>query len=260
MICYLAAPTAINETKASVLLLPIAILGPFVLARGVEGKWRKAAPVLGICVFSLVAFAAVYNIMIEARWEGMPVDEFFIFGQWQTSLYRGVEVSGSYVYHIGRLDSIILPIVILSDNWLQLFFGLGVGNLSTSFLPGIEGEYFEYRYYGFGMTTVGNLLWEMGVVGLALYLLLFVFIWRDSRRYAITDEDSRWYGAWWSICIVIFAFGLIYKSILNFNELGYMLFFWSGIIASRSWRLRYPADSTAISQATPRLQIAGRNP
>ena len=169
--------------------------------------------------------------------------------------------TGGFVEHIGRLDSIILPISILSNNWLQLLFGLGIGNLSASFLPGMEGEYFAiYSYYGFGMTTVGNLLWEMGVVGLALYLLLFVFIWRDSRRYAITDEDSGWYGAWWSICMVIFTFGLIYKSILNFNELGYMLFLWSGIIASRSWWLRYPADSTAISQATPRLQIAGRKP
>ena len=70
LFCYLAAPTAINETKATLLLLPIATLGPFFLARGVEGKWRKAVPVLGICVFAMVGFAIVYNILIEARWWG----------------------------------------------------------------------------------------------------------------------------------------------------------------------------------------------
>jgi len=258
LFCYLAAPTAINETKATLLLLPIAALGPFFLARGVEGKWRKAAPVLGICALGMVAFAAVYNILIEARWQGVAIDEFFTSGYWEFYLYRGVEAESAPA-HIGRLDSIILPISYLSNQWMQLLFGFGIGNVSPAFLPGMEGAYFwTYQGYGFGMTAIGDLLWETGVVGLSLYLLLFVFIWRDSRRYAITDEDARWYGTWWSICIVIFAFGLTYKSILNFNELGYMLFFWSGIIASRSWQLRYLADSTAISQATPRLQLAGR--
>jgi len=258
LFCYLAAPTAINETKATLLLLPVATLGPFFLVSGVEEKWRKAVPILGICAFGLVTFAAVYNILIEARWEGRAIGEFLTSGYWEFYLYRGVE-AGSDPENLGRLDSIILPISFLSNKWMQLLFGLGIGNVSSSFLPGMEGAYFgTYQGYGIGMTAIGDLLWETGVVGLSLYLLLFVFIWRDSRRYAITDEDARWYGTWWSVGIVIFAFGLVYKTILNFNELGYMLFFWSGIIASRSWRLRYPADSTAISQATPRLQLAGR--
>jgi len=258
LFCYLAAPTAINETKATLLFLPIAILGPFFLAHGVEGKWRKAVPVLGMCAFGLVAFGIVYNVLIEARWEGIAIDEFFISGQWEWYLYRGIE-AGDDPLHVGRLDSIILPISYLSNKWMQLLFGLGIGNVSASFLPGMEGAYFEmYKGYGLGMTAIGDLLWETGVVGVALYLLLFAFIWRDSRRYAISDEDARWYGTWWSICMVIFALGLTYKSILDRNEMGYMLFFWSGIIASRYWRLRYPADSTAISQTRPRLHLAGR--
>ncbi len=70
LFCYLASPTAINETKATMLLLPVATLVPFFLARGVEKKWRKAVPIIGICVLGMVAFATVYNTMIEARWGG----------------------------------------------------------------------------------------------------------------------------------------------------------------------------------------------
>jgi len=181
-------------------------------------------------------------------------------GYWEYYLYTGVEV-GNASDNVGRLDSIIMPISFLSDKGMQLLFGLGIGNVSASFLPGMGGAYFEmYKDYGFGMTAVGDLLWETGVVGLLLYLLLFVFIWRDSRHYAITDENARWYGTWWSICTVILAFGILYKSIFSYNELGYMLFFWSGIIATRSWRLRYPVENTAVALTAPRLQLAGRKP
>ncbi len=262
LFCYLAAPTAINETKATLLLLPVAILGPFFLARGVEKKWRKAVPILGICVFGLVVFAAVYNAMIAARWGGTGITDFFSGGAYEYYLYRGSE-EGDFVHKAGRLDSVILPISILSDSWMQLLFGLGIGNVSPSALPGMEGAYFELgKDYGFGMTAAGNLIWEIGVIGLVLYLLLFVLIWRDVRRCAVIDKDpeASWYYTWWSTCVLIFVFGLAYKAVLQLNELGYLFFLLSGVIASRYWRLRHSSDSAPAAQKEilPRLKLAGR--
>ena len=262
LFCYLAAPTVINETKATMLLLPVAILGPFFLARGVEEKWRKAVPILGICFFGLVVFAVIYNTMIEARWGGRAVTDFFTGAGYEDYLYRGSQ-QGDFVYSIGRLDSMILPVKVFADNWMQLFFGLGIGNVSPSPLAGMEGAYVELgKELGFGMTAIGNLIWETGLIGLVLYLLLFVLIWRDSRRCAKLDHDSdsSWYCTWWSTCIVIFVFGLAYKSVLQFNEVGYMVFFWSGVIVARYWRLRNSSDSTLATQkqTAPRLELAGR--
>lgn len=262
LFCFLAAPTAVNETKATILLLPAAVLGPFFLARGVEGKWRKIVPVLGICAFGVVAFATIYNTMIEARWGGTGITEFFAGAGYEAYLYRG-SAQHDFVHNIGRVDSVILPITIMSDNWMQLLFGLGIGNVSQSALPGVEGAYAELaKDQGFGMTAIGNLIWETGIVGLIVYLAFFVFIWRDARRCAIedTDSDTSWHCTWWSTCILIYVFGLLYKSVLELNELGYMLFFWSGIIASRYWRLRYSSErmEEQHTQAAPRLQLAGR--
>jgi hypothetical protein len=130
-------------------------------------------------------------------------------------------------------------------------------------MAGMAGAHVELgKELGFGMTAIGNLIWETGLVGLSLYLLLFYFIWRDSRRCAKIDNDSEtsWYSTWWSTCIVIFVFGLAYKSVLQLNELGYMVFFWSGVIASRYWRVRNSTDGTLApeTQSAPRLQLAGR--
>ena len=260
LFCFLAAPTTINETKATALLLPIAVLGPFLVARDVQKKWRKAVPVLGICIFGLVVFASVYNTLIEARWGGTGITDFFSGSGVEAYLYRGSR-EGDLIQSIGRLDSMILPINFMSDQWMRLLFGLGIGNVSPSPLSGLEGAYFEKgRELGYGMTAIGNLIWETGLIGLVLYLLLFVLIWRDTRRCAVLDEESGWYCTWWSICVVIFVFGFAYKSVLQLNELGYMVYFWSGVVVSRYWRLRHPSNSTAAPQGRTavRLQLAGR--
>ena len=263
LFCYLAAPTAINETKATMILLPVATLGPFFLARGVENKWRKAVPVLAICLLGLVAFAVIYNTLVEARWGGTDVTDFFTGAGYEHYLYRGSE-EGDFVYSIGRLDSMILPVTVLSDEWMQVLFGLGIGNVSPSSLPGMEGAYVELgQELGYGMTAIGNLIWETGVIGLLVYLILFTLIWRDTRRCANLDQgsDYSWLCTWWSTCIVIFVFGMAYKSVLQLNELGYMVFFWSGVVVSRYWRLRYSSDSTLAQpkKTAPRLQLAGRS-
>lgn len=257
---FLAAPTAINETKGTVLLLPLATLGPFLLARGVEKKWRMAVPVIAICMVGLIAFATVYDALIEARWGAVGLTEFFSGEKVGGYLYRGSEAGDE---NIARLDSMILPLDYMSGQWMRTLFGLGVGNVSPAPLPELQGAYYEIgKELGFGITAVGNLVWEMGLIGLCLYLSLFVMIWRDTRRCAIIDQDaeSGWRYTWWSICIAIFVLGFAYKSVLQLNELGYMVFLWSGLTASRYWRLRNPVESNSedLGQRSSALQLAGQ--
>lgn len=262
LFCFFAAPTAINETKATMLLLPVATLGPFFLARGVEKKWRKSVPILGICAFGLAAFAFVYNTLIEARWGGTGIVDFFTGAGYEAYLYRGSE-QGDLIYSIGRLDSMILPVKVLSEKWMEIMFGLGIGNVSPSPLSELAGAYVDMgKELGFGMTAIGNLIWETGLIGLVLYLFLFFSVWRDSRRYAKVDVDSEsgWYTTWWSTCVAIFVLGFAYKSVLQLDELGYMVFFWSGVIASRYWRTRYSAEDTQAlpARTSHKLELAGR--
>jgi len=262
---YFVAPTTINETKATIILMPIATIGPFLLVRGVTDKWKKVVPVLVLCTVGVVAFVAVYNTLIEARWwgGGHQLGAFFTEGHAENYLYRGV--SGDAPPHIiGRLDSIVLPVSILSDNWMQLLFGLGPGNVSPAFLPGMEGEYFEqYREYGVTITSVGKLIWELGILGVLAYACFFIYMWRDARFLAKSNMDMKWLGEWWSVCTLIVALGLFYKNILNFNEIAYLMFFFTGVVAAQ--RMQAHSEVVGSSEiaktreaSKPKLVLAGR--
>jgi len=252
----LAAPTAINETKATLVLLPIATIGPFIFASNIKNKWRKAAPVFGLGFLGLVSFIVIYDTLIAARWDGTALGEFLTAGHWEWYLYRGVDTSHSPEY-IGRFDSILLPISFLSESWMQLLFGLGIGNVSPAFLPGMEGAYYaEYKDFGFGMTAAGNLIWETGLVGLCIYLAFFYFAFRDARRLSKSSKEIGWLGAWWSTCIFIYLFGLVYIAYLGFNELVYLLFLCTGLVSSRLWQGAHGVEEEA-GKPIRKLELAG---
>lgn len=253
---YLAAPTAINETKATLVLLPIATIAPFVFASGIEEKWRKAVPVLGLCSVGIIAFAVVYDLLIASRWGGATLGEFLARGDWGWYLYRGAGTDHS-PENLGRIDSVVLPVQILSENWMHLLFGLGIGNVSPAFLPGMEGEYHAlYKDFGFGMTAAGDLIWETGIVGLGIYLAFFFFVWRDAIRLARSSAPDKWIGTWWATSVIIFSFGLIYIAYIGFNEVIYMLYLWSGFVSARSWQSSKSIRAPGTSRAAP-LQLTG---
>jgi hypothetical protein len=261
LFCYLAAPTAINETKATLLLLPLATLGPFILAHDIPGKWKRATPVFVLCGLGILGFIVVYNTLIQARWWGgaAEIGDFFAGGHVQTYLYRGV--SGDNPPDVvGRLDSILIPIDFLSENWMQLLFGLGPGNVSPAFLPGMEGEYYEkYKDFGVGMTSIGNLLWELGIAGVLVYGCFIFFVWRDARVVSKSGAELKWLGDWWSVCTLILAIGLFYKHILVLNETAMVLFFFSGLIGSLRVRAGLVAEPSQpeSDQAPVKLKLAG---
>jgi len=262
---YFVAPTTINETKATIILMPIATLGPFLLVQDVTNKWKRLVPVVVLCAIGIVGFVAVYNVLIEARWWGgaHQIGAFFTEGHAENHLYRGV--SGDNPPHVvGRLDSIILPVSILSENWMQLMFGLGPGNVSPSFLPGMEGEYFEqYKEFGVTKTAVAKMIWELGIVGLAIYGFFFFYMWRDARFLSKSKTDMKWLGEWWSVCTLIITLGIFYKNILNFNEVAYLMFFFTGVVAAQRMQVHGEVDgSSGIAKtkeaSKAKLVLAGR--
>lgn len=261
---YFAAPTAINETKATLLLLPLATVGPFLFAKNVKDKWKLATPVFVLCGVGLMGFAVVYNMLSEARWwawSSRDISDFISTGHFQTYLYRGA--SSDYVPDvIGRVDSIILPVQVLAENWMQLLFGLGPGNVSAAFLPGMDGAYYEqYQRYGVGMTSIGYIIWELGLLGLLVYVGLFVVMWKNARALAKSKLELHWLGGWWSVCVILFFLGFFYKDLLRFDEMGFLIFFFGGVVSALK---NYMAESAAtVSRSRPavarkKLTLAGQ--
>jgi hypothetical protein len=236
-------PTTLNETKATLLLLPVALLGPMLFMPRGSRPIRRALPIFGIGAAALLAFISVYNYLIQYHATEKPLGEFVGEGSFVRYLYSGAAEQGAN--YIGRFDSVQFAVEHIGRDPPTFAFGYGAGNVSTSFLSQFDGQYAAYYdRFGVGMTQVTTFLWEVGVVGLAAYLLLYWFVFRDAQRLAREDHSAAILGQMWATVTAIMAFGLIYKSVFSMNEIGYLFWFYTGVVAGRAFEVREKKRAT----------------
>jgi hypothetical protein len=226
-------PTTLNETKATLVLLPLALLVPACITPRGDGVARRLHPVVAVGALAAVAFVGIYNYLIQFRPAGQSIGQFFLNGGVVEYLYA--EAADREVNYIGRLDSIAIAWDRISGDPQTLAFGFGAGNVSTSFLSQFDGEYAAYyERYGVGMTQVTTFLWEVGIAGLIAYLLLFFLLWRDARVLARGEGQDALIGQIWVSVTTIIGLGLLYKSVFSMTEIGYLFWYFSGVIVSRA--------------------------
>lgn len=227
LVVLLFLPATINETKGTVILLPLAIL-PIAFFHGDPAKrLKRVVAGSAICLAMLVAFAAVFNYMYPTE-EGGIVD-YFLEGGAATNVYKQKEVGEGKA--VGRIDSVLFAWEELKADPMKLVFGLGIGNVSDSLIPGEYAE--DYKDHGVFVTTYSALIWEVGVMGILLSLVLLGFIAGDAAR---LRADPGFVGAfalgWVAVCLVMFV-SMIYKDLLHQNVMGYLFMLLSGVIVSR---------------------------
>jgi hypothetical protein len=233
-------PTTINETKATLLLLPLALLVPAMLMPGKARQLRRIAPVLGVGFVAVTAFVLVYNYLIQNREYAGPISEYFTSDTVWSYLYTGA--ANTDQAYIGRFDSIEIALEHTSQEPLKLAFGYGGGNVSESFLPQFGGRYASYfTRYGVGQTQITTFLWELGFVGLLVYLYLFALVARDAFTLARSSDDAAPLGQIWVVAVIVMTFGLVYKSVFSMNDVGYLFWYFSGVVASRAVAVRHAA-------------------
>jgi hypothetical protein len=257
---WLFLPTTINETKATLLLLPAALVVPALLTPG-KGRrlLRKVVPLMGVGVLAMTAFVLAYNYLIQYREYAGPISEYFNSDStlWYY-LYTGA--ANTDQPYIGRFDSIEIALEHTTQDPLKLAFGYGAGNVSESFLPAFAGKYSDYYVrYGVGQTQVTQFLWDIGVVGLLAYLFLFYLVTRDSLKLARSSDYAAPLGQLWTVAMVIMTFSLIYKSVFSMNDFGYLFWYFSGVVASRAVVVRQGARKR-VGQAPPRWRLAADEP
>jgi hypothetical protein len=256
-------PTTLNETKGTLILLPIAIT-TIVLASG--SIRRNPTRVLGSvsAVFGLLlTFGLVYNAIFPERAAGGALLGFFIGddqGQDAVSyLYSGDEIlvdverliggSGEHVVgersplagaegRVRRFDSIVLPIRTLSDDFPTLFLGLGAGNVSGSTIASFSGPYAGIRALTPAQPGITGILWELGLLGAAVFIVFPLLVMRDAWLLARSETPLKVFGAAWAgICaMVLLAFA--YKNVLDFQVLAVMFMYWSGFVATQAHQVR----------------------
>lgn len=236
-------PTTINETKATLFLVPLAIAIPFVAAARTNRLLNAAKAVLIFAGF-LAIFIPVYDHFMMPRYGYSIVDFFQMEGRVEGYLAKGAEVGTTE--QIGRLDGVAVAYDVLMQDPSTAMLGLGMGNVTESaFGPQYQGEYF-YLYGGFGNTTYSQLFWEIGFVGTGLVLFLITLIALDAKR---LHQQNNAYGilalAYLAI-LPIMAASMFYKNLLTAPGIGVCFWYYCGVIAAAAGRTSEAVKSAGV--------------
>jgi hypothetical protein len=259
---WLFLPTMINETRATMVLLPAALLVPVLIMPSKRHLMRRLLPLMAIGGIAFAGFVGTYNYFIQYRQYHSSFEESWSLDKLRYYFYTGA--ADRDAEYVGRFDSIEFALEHTTQDPLTFAFGLGAGNVSESFLPAFDGKYANYYLrLGVGQTQVTQFLWEIGVVGLLAYLFLFAVVWRDSLTLAKSDDPAAYLGQLWVVAMIIMTFALLYKSLFSMNDWGYLFFYFSGVVASRAAAVRRAAALRPAPQRLPetwRLAIDGPAP
>jgi hypothetical protein len=256
---WLFVPTTINETKATLLLLPVALVIPTLLMPGGSRAMRRLLPLCAVGALAITAFVGAYNYFVQFREYPDSLGEFVGGDRLSYYLYTGA--ANTDQAYIGRFDSIEIALEHTAADPLTLAFGFGAGNVSESFLPDFNGRLADYyERFGVGQTQVTTFLWEIGVVGLLAFLLLYYLVARDSLRLARSHDSAAALGQLWAVVMIVMTFGLLYKSLLAMNDFGYLFWYFSGVVASRAAAVRHAVPRRVTQGLPPRWRLAVEGP
>jgi hypothetical protein len=237
---WLFLPTMINETRATMVLLPAALLVPVLSMPSKRHLMRRLVPLMAIGAVAFAGFVGTYNYFIQYREFHSSFEESWSLDKLRYYFYTGA--ADREAEYVGRFDSIEIALEHTTQDPLTFAFGYGAGNVSESFLPAFDGKYANYYLrLGVDQTQVTQFLWEIGVVGLLAFLFLFALVWRDSLTLARSDDHAAFLGQLCVVGMIIMTFGLLYKSLFHMNDWGYLFFYFSGVVASRAAAVRRAA-------------------
>lgn len=243
LIFILFLPAAINETKATVILLPLAILFPVVFGARKDFRVKIIATVIPAAILMVISFNYLYKIMYSAQ---PDVVEFYTTEKVTEYLYTGAEpgqVSGENTDQVGRLDSILYAYEKNADDIFTMMWGVGIGNAAVSFSKKFEGEYAdEYRRLGGKQTGLGHYIWEIGLLGLCHIIWFCFLIFRDALKLKEQEDLSGPIGLGWLGVLAILITSMPYQNMIAANELMYPFFYISGFIVAK----RYIIERTVI--------------
>lgn len=240
LLLWLVLPTTLNETKATIVLLPLALLVTFYV--GSEAKYRLKNTLLGsiLAISFLAIFIPIYDHFMQPRW-GYGLIEFFTMeGRVEGYLMKGTEVGDQA--RAGRLDGMIAAATELSKDPSKLFFGLGIGNASDSALGAqFDGAYYR-QFEVFPLNSFSFIMLEHGLLGVFLVLWLHWIIFRDCVF--VARRERSLIGAlamgWAGIGPVI-VISLIYHTPITNLTTTYLYWYFSGLLVTSRMRMELRA-------------------
>lgn len=247
----LMIPMSINETKATVFLLPFALWLTFFLAAPRGRRLVVTAQVLAYVAIAAVVFVPIYD-HFSKKVDGtqyITIEDFVTTPQMITD-YLQKDAGVGTGEEAGRGDALVAPFHEFAHDPVRLAFGVGLGNASESSLGTQFTGRYAPLYWNFVQThSFSTFLFELGVLGTSLVLIIHLMILKDALFVAKHDTGllgaiAPGYIGAWSVVTV----GLSYITVHTFESLSFMFWFFSGLLAARSLRV-----AAAPSEAAPRL-------
>jgi hypothetical protein len=253
----LLAPTTVNETKGSLVLLPVGLIVVFFVGSQAGARAKNIVVAIGTLVIFAALFVPIYDHFIADKRPGASLTEFLDPDRMEHYLLKDAEVGEREEARRG--DGVIVPVRSLSDDPVELVFGLGIGNVSHSQL----GEKFTGRYYEiyspFLLHQFAKFVLELGFMGTALVLVLYWLVFRDSGVVAQKSKDAKGILALgWTGVTVIMTIGILYKEYAAFNSISFLFWFYAGLIAAERVRLaRATTLPSTENQREPEARDSG---
>ena len=227
-------PMTMNETKVTLILLPMALILPIYFSSA-NINLKQFIPLIVFITLVGIAFVFIYNHFVSSE-SGLGITDFLSGeGRAEYYLYKGTEFGS--LEKVGRIDAIIIAYHTLSENILTLLFGLGMGNVSVSFLPSLSGAYAEkYSDYGVTSGSMTTFLWELGILGIISYLLLFFMAFKYSKLLSMQGNYISTFSTGWKTVSILIAIGTTYTTVFSLNSTSYLYWYFSGYLISENFR------------------------
>lgn len=233
-------PTMINETKVTVVLLPLALLVTLVVGSP-SGRRLRA---IGGAAALLVIFGAIFIPIYDLMQENNPYPQEISLGLLTDPKknYLESETAGiGATNYVGRMDALTIPVQFLSKDIVQMAFGVGIGNASVSALgskfTGEYGKLFDYV----AISDLSLFLLEVGFIGVGCVFILFWLVFGDAVAVARRDQSiSGAIAVGWAGVVVLMAVSTIYTLGHNFASLSFLYWYFAGLMASRHVQLLTP--------------------
>ncbi len=254
-------PTAINETKVTIFLLPIALFVPVFYGMKDRANLRKMSGIFILGSAVIVGFVSIYDTYYG---RGDVVE--FLIDRGADYLYSGTEfkedellaqksLGGQVTIQQqkigskesgGRLDTILLPIKTLADDPVKLWIGVGIGNASTSIISVFSGEFSSVIGNIAGTTLLSYLLWETGLSGAIAFIVFLVFILNDSRKLVLKGGFLRIFAAGWIAVVSIILVAMAYNNLFYSNAIIFIFAYISGFAVTEAFAKRQSNVQTTI--------------
>ena len=229
-------PTTLNETKVVLLLFPFVIIAPLFFAPNIANRGRKLLLMSVVGSMFMVLFFVAYDILQGER-EGTLVER-MQSGNMFSYMFKGTDKVGKFSeIEVGRFDAIAFAIDKVADTGSSIF-GVGIGNASPSNTDKLVGEYWKTYYWTVPEKNMASrVIWEMGYVGLLVYLGFLAIAFLDAKYLAKGDNFVAAFALGWTPIVLIIAGSFVYLQTFVTTVFSHLFFFYSGYIAATRYRL-----------------------